>query len=345
MFEIKPIVYGLLFIAFSVKSVAQMQCAPGYEARQVKCRNSFVVQCLPTNYSCKQCWTLEFEPCPGRKMGGMSMANSYEQALKAARNESSNWKNGECVFYDNTQYKIYLDDPNQCFSAETKDAIRTDLRNNILAFLQRYREEIANYRRAATGREPRVGATIREYENVFDNAETHARNLESALNRLTNQNLSEVKQMLRDTEKEAEILRSNWDKSFETEKPAVVSTRGSVFYFFLTTSMSNGQAFEKPTDVFSAPIEYAGSVDDDFTKFKKDFVQKLSQQLPASTGVRNLISSITTDQITIVFTKPYSTTLLRSAYDCNEAINKYIEKVKKDNDVFPELTPNFYKLK
>ncbi len=333
------------FILFAINVSAQMQCAPGYEARQVKCRNSFTVQCLAANYTCKQCWILEFDPCPGRKMGGMQMADSFEKALKAARNESDNWKNGECLFYDNRNFKIYIEDVNLCFTPEAKEAVKTDLRNNIIAFLERFRQEIANYRRVARGRAPNLGATIREYENVFDNAQTHAQNLENRLASLTNHNLSEVERLFKDVQKEAESLRSIWANDSNSERVPATNTSGSSFYFFMTTSLNRGQTFEKPTDVISAPIEYTGSIDDDLTRFKSLFIQQLNQQLPASTGVRNLIPGLRADQITIVMTKPYSTTLLHSTYECQEAINAYIQKVKKDNDIFPELTPNFYKLK
>lgn len=108
----------LLLLLTTIKA----QCPEGYEERNVKCNGKITVQCIPQNYTGKNSWVVEFAPCPGRLSGGSFSYSSYEKALSKGQNESNNWNDGKCTWYDNKKFIIYLDDSKFCSSPNVNNS-------------------------------------------------------------------------------------------------------------------------------------------------------------------------------------------------------------------------------
>ncbi len=183
---------SLFFLLIALnKTEAQQGCPVGYEEKNVKCNGTTSTQCVPENYACKQCWALHFEPCPGKTSGGENDYSSYEKALEGAQKEPTSWIDGQCYFYDNKKYKIYLDDPNFC-SLNANTAAISALKNKILPFLQRYKAEIENYKRYFNGEPYKPGAVYDEYKSLLDQAPEDANKLTNMVNNLTADNLNQI---------------------------------------------------------------------------------------------------------------------------------------------------------
>lgn len=199
--------FGILLL-FSKSAFAQIDCPSGYVSRNVKCSGTISVRCVPENYACNKCWVLEFAPCPGKKVGGAWFYNSYEQALQAAQKESNNWKDGRCSWYDNTKYKIFIDNAKFCSTGLNAGVqLKNDLLNKIKPFLQRFKAEIQNYRRFLAGKPYKPGAVFKEYETLIEQGEQNGNDLELMLNSINDDNLQEIQKAFSDLQKEQQNLQ------------------------------------------------------------------------------------------------------------------------------------------
>lgn len=187
----------MFFVVALVKG--QTNCPQGYEEKNVKCNGQIITKCVPINYSCKLCWAVDFEPCPGKTSGGRNFYSSYEKALEGAQKESNNWKDGNCSWFDNKKFKIYLDSPDFCSKDINggSEAI-ADLKNKIKLLVQRYRSLIADYKRYAKSKPYKPGGVIKEYENLIDEREKRVNNLENQSNLLNAENLTQIENSFTD---------------------------------------------------------------------------------------------------------------------------------------------------
>ncbi len=133
---------------------AQNNCQAGYSEREVKCNGQITTRCVPDNYTCNKCWTVQFAPCPGHINGGQSDYSSYDAAASAAKRESNNWHDGVCTFYDNKNYTIYLDDSKLCGSNSGSSSkagsvkFNSKLYSDIMKSIQDLRDKLAQLRQA-----------------------------------------------------------------------------------------------------------------------------------------------------------------------------------------------------
>ncbi len=216
----KGLLSAIILTLFLTRAVAQIACPPGYMERNVKCNGKIGAKCVPENYTCNKCWILDFAPCPGRKLGGSWFYGSYEKALKAANKESSNWHDGKCTWYDNTNFTIYIDDEKYCSAAPDGNvAVKNDLLSKIKPFLQRYKAEITNYQRYFNGQPYKPGAVTKEYQTQLKQAEDNVSRLEAMTNNLNDNNLAEIENMFNDMQREEQNLKQS-DANFRNNTNA-----------------------------------------------------------------------------------------------------------------------------
>lgn len=108
-----PSVFFIFFMII-VQVFVYSQCPPGYELRNVKCGEKYTSKCLPVDYKCSNCWTIVWEPCPGKHLGASDSYSTYgrceEEAQKVlARTWIKTCEEGEW-WGDKTKWKIYLYD-------------------------------------------------------------------------------------------------------------------------------------------------------------------------------------------------------------------------------------------
>ena len=215
--------FTLIVLCLTLTRVtAQVDCPQGYVERNIECNGNIIVKCVPENYTCNGCWILKFAPCPGQTSGGSRFYGSYERALQAAQKESNNWHHGQCTWWDNRNYKIYIDDSKYCSTnLNDEEVLKNDLLNKVKPFLQRYKAEIANYRRYFNGQLYKPSAVFKEYETQLKQAEENVLNLESMLNNINDNNLHQIENAFNDLQKEQQNLKqadANYKTQINTEK-------------------------------------------------------------------------------------------------------------------------------
>lgn len=195
----KVIVTHFLLSLFFVVN-AQENCPQGYEQREVKCSGKIVSKCVPVNYTCNKCWSIEWQKCDGNWGGGLMGHSTYEKCLEDAQKTISGTLFHECPEIMNKyKYRIYLDDSKFCSTTPNSNAaLIADLKNKIISFLQRYRAEISNFKRYYSGQSYKPGATFKEYESTIKQAEENANNLETVLNNINDNNLAQVEKTMSD---------------------------------------------------------------------------------------------------------------------------------------------------
>ena len=210
------IVFIFFVLFFSNHTKAQTNCPEGYEQRNVKCNGSIVVKCVPKNYNCSRCWVIAWPPCPGGPLGGMDNYTTYLSAFTYAQRVKNSTRHEDCDFYgwDNRSYTIYLDDSEYCTNRiDEKTAIKDDLLKKIQPFLQRYKDEIENYRRYYKQQPYKPGAVFREYATQLEQALENVRQLEVMLKNISDANLSELENAfdkLKAEETDLKIATSNF---------------------------------------------------------------------------------------------------------------------------------------
>ncbi len=210
------IVFIFFVLFFSNHTKAQSNCPEGYEQRNVKCNGSIVVKCVPKNYNCRLCWAVEWPPCPGGTLGGAGYYATYLSAFTYAQRVKNSTRHEDCDFYgwDNRSYTIYLDDSEYCTNRiDEKTAIKDDLLKKIQPFLQRYKDEIENYRRYYKQQPYKPGAVFREYATQLEQALENVRQLEVMLKNISDANLSELENAfdkLKAEETDLKIATSNF---------------------------------------------------------------------------------------------------------------------------------------
>jgi hypothetical protein len=210
------ILFIFFVLFFSNHTKAQSNCPEGYEQRNVKCNGSIVVKCVPKNYNCSRCWAIEWPPCPGGTYGGMDNAATYLSAFTYAQRVKNSTRHEDCNVYgwDNRSYTIYLDDSEYCTNRiDEKTAIKDDLLKKIQPFLQRYKDEIENYRRYYKQQPYKPGAVFREYATQLEQALENVRQLEVMLKNISDANLSELENAfdkLKAEETDLKIATSNF---------------------------------------------------------------------------------------------------------------------------------------
>jgi hypothetical protein len=189
----KYIVLFLLLVTIKLKG--QENCPIGYEERNVMCNNKIVTKCISTNQTCRSCWWIKWADCNGSiEHSHYAMVhNSYQECLQDAQTAKDETL-GNCPnMQRNTEvYLIYLDNSNACSANIGNSSAVNDFLDKIVPFLQRYRAEIANYRRYFNGEPYNPGAIYREYQSLIRQAETNAGNFSLKLDDINANNLKEI---------------------------------------------------------------------------------------------------------------------------------------------------------
>ncbi len=210
----KSFLFAFLLFAFTVNA---QNCPAGYEEKNVKCGTSIVAKCVPINYNSKDAWMVYSPPCNNSKSqsGGRWYYNSYDLALQGAERHKA--ENNSCPFYNDQIYTIYLDDSKLCNNTiDWNEAKKNDFINKIKPFLQRYKAEIANYRRYFNGQPYKPGAVFKEYEEQLKQAEENVSNLEMMLNNINDNNLSLIENTFNNMQQEEQNLKQA-DTNFKNE--------------------------------------------------------------------------------------------------------------------------------
>ena len=149
----KKVSLVIIVILYNLLGHSQNTCPAGYTERDVQCNGQITKRCVPENFNCSKCYILEFAPCPGKNGGSKWGYNSYERASSAAKSETSNWKDGKCIFYDNKNYKIYIDDSKFCsnsISNTNKGGTKFNFIffNSVMKLVNDLKEKIARIRQS-----------------------------------------------------------------------------------------------------------------------------------------------------------------------------------------------------
>lgn len=220
------IYFTILFFSFFILTKAQNDCPAGYEIKSIKCNGKMTSKCVPVNYTCNKCWTLEFAPCPGRTNGGQGGYSSYEKAEIGAKRESNNWHDGKCTWYDNTKYEIYLDASEFC--DQTPPLISTDLKSRLKILKDQWtsavKKSIKIYLGISSGKNSgSVGDVIKEYRENIELSEKRIKELELFINNYDGKKIDEINEELKNFENDYSnfqtISQSYETKFSEAEEP------------------------------------------------------------------------------------------------------------------------------
>jgi hypothetical protein len=192
----------LLVILFFLKQFcvfSQVNCPVGEELRKVECDGEIIDKCVPQNYTCSNCWKLVFAPCPGKTGEGTNWYSTYERALQSAQNERTSWIDGECFFYDNRQFKIYLSDNKLCVS-NSENAAKDDLSRRLKLLMSKFRGDLVNEiisihagRQNIHAKIP--GGVFDEYESNIKESQKIVENLDDQMNDIADKSLSDMQDM------------------------------------------------------------------------------------------------------------------------------------------------------
>jgi len=230
----KVIITFFIIFSFS-RIIGQIDCPAGYVPRNVKCNGLISIKCIPANFSCKQCWTIEWPNLVGEYIGeerkntgkglgtgGASFYSTYERCVEESERVKrvSYYKD----LMDVNNYKIYVDGiiANFCNSSiETNQTLKNDLLRKIKPFIIRFKDEIANYRRYLNGQQYKPGATFKEYETQIKQAEENISNLENMLNVNNDDNLKQIENAFNELQIESQNLKRayiNYKSQFDDKK-------------------------------------------------------------------------------------------------------------------------------
>jgi hypothetical protein len=192
--------------------MSQSDCPSGYSMRKVKCNGKIIQKCVPNDYSCKSCWIVRWNPCPGSSSGGDDTYNSYDAALSNAERKAngSNWKSGKCLWWDNNpgQYTIYIDDASLCGTLNSACVVCEDLKQKAIPFIERYDAEVKAYENMIEGKLDIPKATFDEYSKLIDQAELKIKKLDFQLKSLNDKNYDVVNSLFEELEKNQQELKN-----------------------------------------------------------------------------------------------------------------------------------------
>jgi len=222
----------VVVILFIIQQAGHCQCPIRFSERIVKCDKQFIKKCIPSDYTCKRCWAVDFPACPGQKSGGLDYFSSFENAQKFAETEKKHkWYCDAAPWYDNHNSMIYLEDDAVCSGLPLKGntvAIK-DLRMKVIPFLKRYKAEISNYKNFISGKAYKPGAATDEYEAVIDRGEQNVKILSIGINDLTDDNLNEFEaEFEKITKEEIEITSYKTSSSYYVDKTPQNSAHGKI---------------------------------------------------------------------------------------------------------------------
>jgi hypothetical protein len=202
----KKLIFTFLFLFLVLIVKAQVDCPQGYEERSVRCSGKIVTKCVPVNYTCNNCWMIQWQNCDGNwnHAGGAMSYSSYKRCLEVAEQTKSGTTYHPCPESMNKYvYRIFLDDVKFCSTTPNSNAtIIGDIRNKLKSFLQRYREEISSFKKYYSGESYRPGAVFKEYESTINQAELNANTAETISNNISDNNLAEAEMTLSDMQVE-----------------------------------------------------------------------------------------------------------------------------------------------
>jgi hypothetical protein len=105
----------LFFIMLALISSAQNSCPQGYSEKSVKCNGTISIKCVPDNYTCDKCWSIEWQKCDGNWSGGLAWHSSYEKCLEDAEKTKNGTLYQPCPEIMNKYvYRIYIDNSGFC---------------------------------------------------------------------------------------------------------------------------------------------------------------------------------------------------------------------------------------
>jgi hypothetical protein len=108
---------------------------------------------------------------------------------------------------------------------------------------------------------------------------------------------------------------------------------GSAFYIFFSANLSVNGKF---LTVISAPALYHGMLTDAMIDYKEDFIKQVERQLPNKPkDFKEILSKNEYETISVHYSKPYSTTLLKSVKDGFDAIESFKQSMKDAVDGLP----------
>jgi len=294
----------LLFTGFQ-DIIAQESCPAGYEMRKIKCDGKISERCVPSNYACHICWTVEYENCNGTH--GAAFFDNYNQAYSEAEEkkqetEKLNTKMGKC-WLSTGNYTIYMTDSHFCGTLNGDAKVREDLKNKVTGFLRRYFNEISNYRQMISNNMYRPGAVTREYSQVLDDSERNARQLEQDLSLLNDKNLEEFEREFEKVQKEETNLKTtftNYQNSISSQSNTQNNSYNSSSNIgntqtakpSTTTTYSTGSTNNAQTQTANAIKNYWNQYDRKKEAIEQNY-QAQSQMMTSlgNTGM-NLISQI-----------------------------------------------------
>lgn len=168
-----------LILIFFILEIKAQDCPSNFELRNIKCNGEILTSCVPVNYNCVYCWTIEWAKCDGNFNGisGADFKNSYHACIEEAERVK------QCTLYrpcpdeimDKFNFRIFLNDSKFC-NQSGKDV--------AIGFTKRMIAEIINYRRFLNGQTQIPSTAIIEYKSVLDEGETNANNFLNLLNNI-----------------------------------------------------------------------------------------------------------------------------------------------------------------
>lgn len=186
-------------------------CPPGFVSRYVKCGNAMQQQCVPGEYSTKK-WVVSWPPCPGlsRFSGASEYVSSFDEGYRlgeATKRSTAHWVSGECRWYDNRTYKIYIEEDSYLCSPNNPDQLllKKQITQVIVPFITRISSELLNFHSKIEYNRGLIGMVGEEYASVLELAQKNVDRLQSIVNQSAYFNFSQVDSIFNSLKGEIEL--------------------------------------------------------------------------------------------------------------------------------------------
>lgn len=215
----------LIFIAmsFSYLLKAQSDCPYGYEERDVKCNGMIVKKCVPVDYTCKDCWALEWQGCNGKwTYGGLEFHSTYQKCSEAAEKTERGKEVGECpTVWNKHVYRIYIDNKEFCNSDPCSGTvnlnIKEDLKKRADILISRFKGEYEAEKKRLEGENEYFAGNVKEeYEANIEQSEKLVQKFGSEFIDVTNKCLDKLQSSFDQIQNEEQRFLS-YSSSFKSQ--------------------------------------------------------------------------------------------------------------------------------